>query len=122
MLVVEQLISPHPHADPDDPTLHSVKRPTSTDYAIEFEAELGQLPREEGPQSENAQSNPTPALPTERSFLASGKAFTLTLGLIVHGLADGLALGVSFLPVDALNSGSSGQSFVVFLALLIHKG
>jgi zinc transporter 9 len=54
---------------------------------------------------------------------AAVKAWPLTLGLCVHGLADGLALGVS-----ALSSSEAGTehaqdlSLVVFLALAIHKG
>ena len=45
------------------------------------------------------------------------KAYPVTLGLIIHGLSDGLALGVS-----ALSDTESDLSLVVFLALLIHKG
>jgi len=45
------------------------------------------------------------------------RAYPLTLGLVVHGLADGLALGVS-----ALGDTETDLSLVVFLALIIHKG
>jgi len=45
-----------------------------------------------------------------------GRAYPLTLGLVMHGLADGLALGVS-----ALSNTETDLSLVVFLALIIHK-
>lgn len=65
--------------------------------------------------------NSNPAEDGEEMDRASGwrpeKAFPVTLGLVVHGLADGLALGVS-----ALGDTKSDLSLVVFLALLIHKG
>lgn len=43
----------------------------------------------------------------------------LTLGLVVHSLADGLALGSSFVSVG---DQATSLSFIVFLAILIHKG
>ncbi|KAJ9117540.1 hypothetical protein QFC22_004390 [Naganishia vaughanmartiniae] len=39
-----------------------------------------------------------------------------TLGLVIHALADGVALGASSL------SGSGGLGLVVFLAVIVHKG
>jgi zinc transporter ZupT len=60
----------------------------------------------------------------------------MTFGLVIHSLADGLALGASFLPgtgigldvgISARESGlgeslgTSGLSLVVFLAIIIHK-
>ena len=47
------------------------------------------------------------------------KALPMTLGLVIHSLADGLALGAA-----ASSSDDSGVqlSVVVFLALIIHKG
>jgi len=39
-----------------------------------------------------------------------------TLGLVIHGAADGIALGASSLS----DNGSLG--FIVFLAVLVHKG
>jgi len=41
--------------------------------------------------------------------------------LIMHGLADGLALGVSSLSDPSANSTHHDLSFIVFLALIIHK-
>ena len=48
-------------------------------------------------------------------------AYPITIGLVVHGLADGLALGMSVLSNDDSLS-SYSLSFVVFLALAVHKG
>ncbi len=39
-----------------------------------------------------------------------------TLGLVIHAMADGIALGSSSL------SGNGGLGFVVFLAVIVHKG
>jgi zinc transporter ZupT len=39
-----------------------------------------------------------------------------TLGLVIHAMADGIALGASSL------STSGGLGFVVFLAVIVHKG
>ncbi|KAI0304442.1 Zinc/iron permease [Multifurca ochricompacta] len=47
-------------------------------------------------------------------------AYPMTIGLVVHGLADGLALGMSVLS-STESSPSYGLSLVVFLALAIHK-
>ncbi|KAH8114531.1 Zinc/iron permease [Phellopilus nigrolimitatus] len=60
------------------------------------------------------------------------RALPLTIGLVIHSLADGLALGASALPRsgdregegnnNAVLSGPSTQlSFVVLLALIVHK-
>ncbi|KAI5122800.1 hypothetical protein M0805_000143 [Coniferiporia weirii] len=57
------------------------------------------------------------------------RALPLTLGLVIHSLADGLALGASALPRngggDGDNAGASNTnfqlSFLVFLALIVHK-
>lgn len=67
----------------------------------------------------NSTSKP-PEEDEEIDWVSGGRperAYPLTLGLVVHGLADGLALGVS-----ALGDTESDLSLVVFLALLIHKG
>lgn len=53
----------------------------------------------------------------------------LTFGLVVHSLADGLALGASLAPrsgsdaaSDSILGGLSSLSMVVFVALALHKG
>lgn len=55
------------------------------------------------------------------------RAFPLTLGLIIHSLTDGLALGASALTnsnerEDKDASSNAQLSVVVFVALLVHKG
>ena len=89
-------------------------RPTSNGSSLEFDAELEDLERHSTGPPLN-----TPA-PLE---LGEGgqrsKASALTAGLVIHSLADGLALGVSSLAgTGAVND----VSLVVFLALLLHKG
>jgi zinc transporter 9 len=48
------------------------------------------------------------------------QAYPLTVGLIIHALVDGLALGVSALSNPT--GDSPDTSLVVFMALFIHKG
>ncbi|KAG5646524.1 hypothetical protein DXG03_003291 [Asterophora parasitica] len=125
MLIIEQLSShshTHSHSLVDNVALHTVKsdtNPKSPD--VEFDAELGDLEREEGLDRAGylQPEGPISAHPTE-TLATPGRAFPLTFGLVVHGLADGLALGASSLAKDE-SGGSSKLSFIVFLALIIHK-
>lgn len=123
MLIIEQLVSPHAHSHShtDALALHTVKadlQHTSSD--LEFDAELGDLEHDEG-MDRAGYNSPKPAPAAESVGASTGRAFPLTFGLVIHGLADGLALGVSFLARDTSGS-SSTLSLVVFLALIIHKG
>ena len=70
--------------------------------------------------STNAQRPATPRTTTGDAFKipTSGKGFTLTLGLVLHALSDGLALGSSIVS----GAGSQELSLVIFAALIIHKG
>lgn len=55
----------------------------------------------------------------DRESLSGGSAvhgLNATLGLVIHGAADGIALGASSL------SGRGSLGLVVFLAVLVHKG
>ncbi|KAI0338884.1 Zinc/iron permease [Trametopsis cervina] len=87
---------------------------TSISRNVVFDVELGELEQDESvtmdhvaPSSRNKDALP-PASPVV--------AYPLTLGLMVHALADGLALGSSAVsPLD------SSLSLVVFLALIVHK-
>ena len=49
-------------------------------------------------------------------------AYPITIGLVLHGLADGLALGMSVLSNDESSSHPYALSMVVFMALAVHKG
>lgn len=113
MIVVEQLGSSHVHEAPSD---HSLK-PRHVVDDVSFDVELGELENEQGIPSRSRDASP------RRGIVESDTkqpAYPLTVGLVIHGLADGLALGVS-----AVSSGdssvSSDLSFLVFLALAIHK-
>jgi len=95
MLLVEQLgTGGHAHGTPQP--------------QIEFDAELDDL-------------EPGRAVPKPEDFAPERElALPMTLGLVVHGLADGLALGVSSL-TPAHTEGTNALSLVVFLALILHK-
>lgn len=62
---------------------------------------------------------PGPEIPPLRRTEPDGnqRAYPLSLGLIIHALVDGYALGVS-----ASNARSPNLSLIVFLAIIIHKG
>lgn len=121
MLIVEQLISPHSHSHGHGLPLQTVNNQSSASV-VEFDAELGDLERDQG----TGRSGYTAVSPGAVSVPEAGgdrsRAFPLTLGLIVHALADGLALGVSSITPANPSETSYNLSFIVFLALIIHKG
>jgi len=129
MLVTEQLL---PGAHSHSGSYISPSGPISPKVStVEFDAdvELGELegdpvrsarPTTPRSASTSAQRPATPRAVTGDTFKipTSGKGFTLTLGLVLHALSDGLALGSSIV------SGAESQelSLVIFAALIIHKG
>ncbi|KAF8903171.1 ZIP-like iron-zinc transporter [Gymnopilus junonius] len=119
MLIIEQLISPNAHSHSLDYLPTSLPKGSAvTDISeVEFDAELGDL--SQGISS--LERDPTP--PSTQASDASAnreRAFTLLIGLVFHGCADGLALGVANLS-KAAPGATSAISFVVFLALILHK-
>ncbi|TFY52308.1 hypothetical protein EVJ58_g10091, partial [Rhodofomes roseus] len=142
MLLVEQFLSPHSHTSPALPTSQPhTRKPSLADgpSTVEFDAELelSQLERAEGIAFGSGDGGAAARRVHRRSDSVSGdgegkaRAVPLTLGLVMHALADGLALGSSALSgtaeggVGAGEAGSvvpSGLSLVVFFALVIHKG
>ncbi|KAJ7147162.1 Zinc/iron permease [Mycena crocata] len=124
MLVVEQLVSPHSHSHShsslpsntrDNVALHTVG--DRADSTVEFDAEMGDLEQPDPPSSGFMQVD------MDEIKASRARAYPLTFGLLMHGLADGLALGVSSLSPLGESSDPSHRdlSFIVFLALIIHK-
>ena len=122
MLVTEQLLpGAHSHSVPHTLAPGS---PSPKGSTVEFDAdvELGELEGDSTQPSTTtgAQRPITPRTTAGDGFKipTSGKGFTLTLGLVLHALSDGLALGSS------VASGTQSQelSYVIFAALIIHKG
>lgn len=131
MLVMEQLAIPNSHHfHLEAPSLPSSTpyKPIPTEVDVEFDAELEDL--ENRPTSSlngsgiNGVAIPNTPISLEIGTAQSGrqKAFALTIGLVIHSLADGLALGVSALAKSEVGHIASSVSVVVFLALLLHKG
>lgn len=139
MLLVEQFISGHSHSHShhehlslppsEAPQLRTQKSSTvgGTAGDVVFDVELGDLEQSEGigpefvpmPGSSTSQLNQFSDV-SEKNEEDRKRAYPLTLGLVIHALADGLALGSA-----AIANGSaipSGLSLVVFLALIVHKG
>ncbi|KAK1236151.1 hypothetical protein PQX77_000602 [Marasmius sp. AFHP31] len=119
MLLVEQFTSHAGHHH------HGYELPLSNPNnergsSVDFDAELDELENEQGVASQQSSGSRTRKTRSE-DFTGSGdpsQALPLTVGLVVHSLADGLALGVSF----ASESGAAtGLSIVVFLAIIVHK-
>lgn len=112
MMVVEHLVAGnHSHS-------HSPVGGTQ----LEFDAELGELESDQNGRVER-RSSESPRGPTTAQAIASAKqkAFSFTFGLILHGIADGCALGVSALE-EFSSEDTSRLSLIVFMALLFHKG
>lgn len=129
MLVTEQLL-PGAHSHPGSfiPGSGLLSPKAST---VEFDAdiELGEPGEDSGRSpratmqrsaSTSAQRPTTPRSATVDGFKipTPGKGLALTLGLVLHALSDGLALGSSI----ASDTGSQELSSVIFAALIIHKG
>ena len=129
MLITEQLLpGAHSHSGPFIPGSGLLSPKAST---VEFDAdvELGEPGEDSGRSprattqrsaSTSAQRPTTPRTPTVDGFKipAPGKGLALTLGLVLHALSDGLALGSSIVS----DTGSQELSSVIFAALIIHKG
>ncbi len=115
MLVVEQLSSTrsHPH---HTHRLGNHAGAASRDSV--FDVELAGLESEEDDILRH-RSVSSPRVVTESD--SPPPAYPITVGLVVHGLADGLALGMSVLSNDD-SSSSYSLSLIVFLALAVHKG
>lgn len=113
MMTVEHLVSAGNHG-------HS----HGAGAQLEFDAELGELESDQnGRTGRDRRGSESSRGPTTAQVVASAKrkAIPFTFGLILHGLADGCALGVSAIE-DASSEGANNLSLIVFLALLFHKG
>jgi hypothetical protein len=127
MLVTEQLLpGAHSHSGSFIPNSGLLSPKVSI---VEFDADVELAESEEGSgrsprvttqrsASTSAQSPTTPRINTVDGFKIPTSGLTLTLGLVLHALSDGLALGSSI----ASDTGSRGLSSVIFAALIIHKG
>jgi len=129
MLVTEQLIpGAHSHSGQIIP---GSGLPSPKDSTVEFDAdvELGELEEDSGrsPRATMQRSASTgtqyPTMPRTTTvdgfkIPTSGKGLTLVLGLVLHALSDGLALGSSIVS----DASSQDLSLVIFAALIIHKG
>ena len=116
MLIIEQLISPHSHSHPPIDSFSSM--PTFTSE-VEFDAELGDIGLEN---SADRRHDPPLAPNTLETSVDRKRAFVLLLGLAIHGIADGLALGVAHVAGSSTGNTNNALSLVVFFALVLHKG
>lgn len=118
MLIIEQLISPHSHSPNDSMSLPKNMPFHDSTSDVEFDAGLGDI--DLGSASDRHRNAP----PIPNAVEASAdteRAFALLLGLVIHGSADGLALGVAHI-AGSSSGGINALSFVVFFALILHKG
>lgn len=115
MLIVEQFLSPHSHSQSSS-SIHLERLEDQHTQPAFFDSELADLEREQGVGvSGHARMEST--LP---ELVPKKVAFPLTLGLFIHGLADGLALGASAASKSETEAYSE-LSIIVFFALMIHK-
>ncbi|KXN81780.1 Zinc transporter ZIP9 [Leucoagaricus sp. SymC.cos] len=111
MMGVEHLVGDHSHS-------HGPAFVNSPH--IEFDAELGELESDSSSQPRRSSESSRGPTPAQIVALAKRKAVPFTFGLILHGLADGCALGVSAIE-EVSSEDNSSLSLIVFLALLFHK-
>ena len=114
MMVVEYLMVGNHNHGPD--------RTRGGGTQLEFDAELGELETDQHGHSER-RTDENMRGPVANQVIAppKQKAIPFTIGLIIHGMADGCALGVSAFE-GASSQNSDGISLIIFLALLFHKG
>jgi zinc transporter 9 len=119
MLVVEQLSSSHSHHNyPHTHRSGHHSGVVSPDWV--FDVELAGT-EDEGDNAPRHQRRPSVTGTNVEGDLPPSP-YPITIGLVVHGLADGLALGMSAVSNNNESSPSYGLSLVVFLALAVHKG
>ncbi len=126
MLIVEQLSSSHAHQQP-----HHAHRPghyaagvASPDsiFDVELAGVDGGTDGASAPHERRAAGSSVSATKTNLESDLPPSAYPITIGLVLHGLADGVALGMSMLSNDESSSHPYALSLVVFLALAVHKG
>ncbi|ODO06777.1 hypothetical protein I350_04136 [Cryptococcus amylolentus CBS 6273] len=118
-LMLLQSLIPHPPSPPPQATDFTYESPPSSPASSE------PTPR---PSAQHLNSS-TPMISKPKRMSVDDSAsegaatvsavhgLNATLGLVIHGAADGIALGAS-----SLASSNSSLGLVVFLAVLIHKG
>jgi solute carrier family 39 (zinc transporter), member 9 len=117
MLIVEQLNSSHVNHHHRLHTSDHNAGASSPDSV--FDVELAGI-EDDADDTPRQQRTNVPRANVEADLPLS--AYPITIGLVVHSLADGLALGMSVLSNNDDSSASYGLSLVVFLALAVHKG
>ena len=118
MLIIEQLLAPNAHSHSMDGIIPMSKtRIPDSVSSVEFDAELGDM----NYHSHTAESHRPLSSPMLDGSASKQTAFPLLLGLVIHGSADGLALGVANISKTVTGT-TSAISVVVFLALILHKG
>jgi zinc transporter 9 len=127
MLVVEQLGSSHAHHNQHQ---HHPRRPSQHALSLAspdsiFDVELAGI--DDGadgvPATHERRVSAGSVSATKTNVESdSPSAYPITIGLVLHGLADGLALGMSVLSTDESSSHPYALSMVVFMALAVHKG
>jgi len=114
MLVVEQSVASHAQGPSNALGAKIIQSRSDVQFDADVDdIELGASPRA-------AEFSPAERSRSMTSREGRKEAVPLTVGLFIHGLADGLALGVSALS-DSQAEHTSELSLVVFMAILIHK-
>ncbi|CAL1712509.1 unnamed protein product [Somion occarium] len=112
--------SPLPTYNPSTEPPRSARMSAGENGQIEFDVELGALEESEGmPADTEDHAHRHAHYEPPSDIEGKKKAYPVTLGLIVHALADGLALGSSAFSSDS--AAHPGLSFIIFLALIVHK-
>ncbi|WVF72836.1 hypothetical protein IAT40_007654 [Kwoniella sp. CBS 6097] len=116
MLLIETLTPhpPHTHSEPASPTSSRSHTPSSS------------MDSNHRPPAQHLNSQTPIITKPKRMHVHEGEdgsdghsamhGLNATLGMVIHGAADGIALGASSM------SGNGSLSLIIFLAVLVHKG
>lgn len=116
MLVFEQYLTPHANSipTPSMPQPPVFEMPQLAGDPAEYDLDRTDVETDITlPAGRDGNDRPLPPVLTVRVV-----THPLTLGLVIHSLADGLALGAS---ASGEHNSNTSLSLVVFIALIIHK-
>ncbi|KAH7099038.1 Zinc/iron permease [Auriculariales sp. MPI-PUGE-AT-0066] len=127
MLLIEQLLPGHAHvaaaaqevpkpsSAPGHTRRYSVAASTASDNELDLDHEIELLESNTGGGSSARDT---------QAAASRARALPLSMGLVIHCMADGLALGASAIPVSGgakEQAEAAALPLIVFLALVIHK-
>ena len=119
MLIIDTLITPHNHNSSDEEEDENIGSQHSSPPTGNANSNNSAISHHQSTQIPTRMRSYTPLRPnTDMTLLkeSTSRAISKTIGLSIHSLCDGIALGSA-----SYSQSSSSLSFIVFLAIAIHK-